>query len=329
MLPKNLFEKSGSKVYRLRTYHILEEGSRMKNSRIIWVCFVCMVIVSLTLNSKVIMAEEKKDPKLLAEIGEMKITDDDLEARIKELPPMYQDRFKSEKQKIAFLERIVEMQILAMAAKEEKMDSDVSVKTRIDDAVSGILAQEYVKRRFFDMKEISEEDITKYYDEHVSEFTKPASVKVGHILIKLDPKAKEKETSEVLAKAQGIRAKLDAGADFAKLAAEYSDDERTKKKGGDLGFITKERMSPDFSKVAFSLREGEISEPVKTPLGYHIIKTGEKKAEEILPLDTVKKKIDSRLRNTMKRELMKNEVTRLKEKYGVKLYVNPEACKSG
>jgi peptidyl-prolyl cis-trans isomerase C len=316
-------------VYRLRTYLILEEGSRMKNNRIMWACFVCIVIVSLTLNLKVIMAGEKKGPTLLAEIGEMKITDDDLEARIRELPPMYQDRFKGEKQKIAFLERIVEMQILAMAAKEEKMDNDMSVKTRIDDAVAGILAQEYVKRRFSDTKGISEEDIRKYYDEHLAEFTKPESVKVNHILIKFGTKAGEKETSEALAKAKEIKAKLDDGADFAKLAAEYSDDERTKKKGGDLGFISKGRMSPDFSKAAFSLKEGEISDPVKTPLGYHIIMAGEKKEKETLPLDTVKKRIESRLKNTMKRERMEKEVARLKEKYGVKLHVNPEACKSG
>jgi peptidyl-prolyl cis-trans isomerase C len=301
----------------------------MKNSRIIWACFVCMVIVSFVLNSKAIMAEEKKSSKLVAEIGDIMITDGDLEARIQGLPPKYHDRFKSEKQRMAFLDRIVEMHVLAMAAKEEKMDREDSVKTRIDDAVAGILAQEYVKRRLSDKKDLSEEDIKKYYDEHLSEFTKPASVRVDHILIKLDPKAKEKEASEVLAKAQEIRAKLDAGADFAKLAAEYSDDERTKKKGGDLGFITKGRMSPDFSKAAFSLKEGEISEPVKTPLGYHIIKAGEKKAEDILPLDTVKKKIESRLNNTMKRELMEREVARLKEKYGVKLHTYSEPCKGG
>lgn len=301
----------------------------MKNTRIMWACFVCMVIVSLLFNSKAIMAGEKNLPRLLAEIGEMKITDDDLEARIKSLPSMYQDRFKSEKQRMAFLSKIVEMQVLAMAAKDEKMDDDVSVRMRMDDAVSGILAQEYMKRRFSDRKDISEEDIKKYYDEHLSEFTKPASVKVNHILIKLDPKAKEKDASEVFARAKEIRAKLDAGADFAKLAAEYSDDEKTKKKGGDLGFVTKGRMSADFSKAAFSLKEGEISEPVKTPLGYHIIKAGEKKAEEILALGAVKKKIESRMRSTMKRELMEREVTRLKEKYGVKLHVNPEACKSG
>jgi peptidyl-prolyl cis-trans isomerase C len=301
----------------------------MKSSRIIWVCFVCMVIVSFILNSKAIMAGEKKSPRLLAEIGEMKITEDDLEARIKSLPSMYQDRFKNEKQKMAFLGKIVEMQVLAMAAKDEKINSDVSVRMRIDDAVSGILAQEYVKRRFSDRKDISEEDIKKYYDEHVSEFTKPASVKVDHILIKLDPKAEEKEISKARAKAQEIRAKLDAGADFAKLAAEYSDDERTKKKGGDLGFITKGRMSADFSKAAFSMKKGEISEPVKTPFGYHIIKAGEKKAKEVVALGTVEKRIESRLRSTMKREFMEKEVARLKEKYGVKLHVDPEACKGG
>lgn len=301
----------------------------MKNSRMIWVCIVCMVIVSFLLNSKTIMAEEKKPSKLFAEIGDIMITEDDLEARIKGLPSKYQDRFKSEKQRMAFLTKIVEMHVLALGAKEAKIASEDAVKMKIDDAVAGILAQEYMKRRLSDKKDISEEDIKAYYDEHLSEFTKPASVRAGHILIKLDPKAKEKEISEARAKAEEIRTKLDGGADFAKLAVEYSDDERTKKKGGDLGFITKGRMSPDFSKAAFTLKEGEISEPVKTAVGYHIIKAGEKRAEEILPLGRVKKRIESRLKTTMKRELMESEVARLKKKYGVKIHTYFEPCKSG
>jgi len=301
----------------------------MKNSRLIWVCFLCTVIASLLVNSKALMAEEKNPARFFAQIGDMMITDDDLDARIQSLPPMYRDRFKSEKQKMAFLDRIVEMHVLAMAARDAKMDSEDSVNMRIDDAVAGILAQEYVKRRLSDKEDVSGEDIKTYYEEHQSEFTKPASVKVAHILIKLDPKAKEEEIAEVSAKTQEIRAKLDAGADFAKLAAEYSDDERTKTKGGDLGFITKGRMSPDFSKSAFSLKDGEISEPVKTPSGYHIIKAGEKKAEELLPLGTVKKRIEARLRKTMKRDRMEEEVARLKEKYGVKLHTYFQSCKSG
>ncbi len=131
----------------------------MKTSRILWGWFICVVIVSLALNSAVVVAGEKKDSKLLAEIGDMKITDDDLEARIQGLPPTYKDRLKSEGQKVAFLERIVEMYVLARAAKEGKIDNEISVKTRIDDAVSGILAQEYVKRKISDESNISEENI--------------------------------------------------------------------------------------------------------------------------------------------------------------------------
>ncbi|TFG37985.1 MAG: hypothetical protein E4H39_01205, partial [Syntrophobacterales bacterium] len=126
----------------------------MKNNRIIWAWCLSLIVLLLTLSANAVMAEEKKAPKVLAEIGDMKITEADLDARIKELPPEYRERFKDERQRMAFLDRIVEMRVLAMAAKEEKMDSEEPLRTRIDDAVSVILAQEYIKRRFSDTGEI-------------------------------------------------------------------------------------------------------------------------------------------------------------------------------
>lgn len=104
-------------------------------------------------------------------------------------------------------------------------------------------------------------------------------VKARHILIRFPDAEKDQAKKEEIAKAKidEINAKLKAGGDFAKLADEYSEDpgnngENGAKKGGDLGWFTKGRMVAEFEKAAFELKVGQVSEPVKTFYGYHLIK---------------------------------------------------------
>ncbi|WP_026677150.1 peptidylprolyl isomerase [Fictibacillus gelatini] len=111
---------------------------------------------------------------------------------------------------------------------------------------------------------VSDKDIQKAYNEKYKD-----EVKASHILVK------DKKTAEE------VKAKLDKGEDFAKLAKKYSQDTSNKDKGGDLGYFHKGQMVPEFDKVAFSLKKGEISDPVKTQFGYHIIKVTDKKTNKL------------------------------------------------
>lgn len=107
---------------------------------------------------------------------------------------------------------------------------------------------------------ISEDDMKTYYDEMKKQ------VKASHILVADEKTAKE------------VKAKLDKGEDFAKLAQKYSTDTGSKAAGGELGWFGPDKMVPAFTKAAFSLKKGEISGPVKTKYGYHIIKVEDEKA---------------------------------------------------
>lgn len=112
---------------------------------------------------------------------------------------------------------------------------------------------------------ISEEEISSYFEMNKETFSQEEQVKASHILVETEEKAKE------------VIEKLKAGEDFAELAKQYSLDESNKESGGELGFFSRGQMVTEFEEAAFSLNSNEISDPVKTDYGYHIIKSEEKK----------------------------------------------------
>jgi peptidyl-prolyl cis-trans isomerase D len=144
---------------------------------------------------------------------------------------------------------------------------------------------------------INEEEIKTYYEDNIDSFKEPKSVKASHILFKLAEGATKDEENKVKEKAESILKKARAGEDFAKLAKEYSDDTQTKENGGELGYLQKGQTTETFENAAFNLKKGEISEPIKTSYGYHIIKVEDVKDERVLDFqeahDTIKNKLIS------------------------------------
>ena len=135
---------------------------------------------------------------------------------------------------------------------------------------------------------VSLADAQTYYDQHRDQFTQPAEVEASHILVKTKKEA------------EAIEAKLKGGANFASLARQYSIDSGSKAQGGDLGFFPRGRMVPAFEAAAFALKPGEISSPVKTQFGYHIIKGGPHKPAHTAAFGAVREQIVSQLLNQRK-----------------------------
>jgi foldase protein PrsA len=131
--------------------------------------------------------------------------------------------------------------------------------------------------------EITENELKTYFEENKESLGEAEQVKASHILVEDEATAKE------------IKQKLTDGADFAELAKEYSTDEGTKENGGELGFFARGTMVTEFDDVAFALPLNEISDPVKTDYGYHIIKVEEKKEGKEANFDDSKAEIKETL----------------------------------
>ncbi|RJP96352.1 MAG: peptidylprolyl isomerase [Desulfobacteraceae bacterium] len=178
--------------------------------------------------------------------------------------------------------------------------------------------QKFIEAKVMPGIVISDEDVKKYYDSHPDEFKLKERVHASHILVKVDPKSPdaEKDKKAALKKIEGIKAKIDKGGDFAKLAEENSDCP-SKAKGGDLGFFERGQMVKPFEDAAFGLKPGETSGIVETQFGYHIIKCQEKKEASTLPLDEVKENLKNKLKDDRFKETFPAYMETLKKKYTI------------
>jgi peptidyl-prolyl cis-trans isomerase D len=139
-------------------------------------------------------------------------------------------------------------------------------------------------------EEISDEDIKAYYETHQDQFTHPESVKVRHILIAVDEDASPQDVQKAKRKTEKLRSRIKIGEDFAKVAEKNSDGPSAVQ-GGDIGWMTRGQMVKPFEDTAFELQPGQVSEPVRTRFGWHLIKVEEHESEGVSSLDEARQEI--------------------------------------
>ncbi|MFT6069650.1 MAG: peptidyl-prolyl cis-trans isomerase D [Bacteriovoracaceae bacterium] len=159
--------------------------------------------------------------------------------------------------------------------KFKEQEVNVNLATIKKDELKAFVSISNKEVKDFLSKKENQERVANLYKQRKAGLDNPAQVKASHILLRAGADADPKK---VEAKAKKIRASL-TSSNFAKKADELTEDPSGKGKGGDLGFFTKDKMVPEFANAAFAMKVGEISQPIKTSFGYHIIKlTGKKKA---------------------------------------------------
>jgi len=162
---------------------------------------------------------------------------------------------------------------------------------------------------------VSDEEITEFYERNLDKlFTEPEMVSARHILISVPPDSSQEMVSAAKQFAESIRQRAVGGEDFAELARRYSQDSYTRDSGGDLGYFKRGDTTREFDEVAFSLEVGEISEVVRTRLGYHIIKVEDHKPERAKDLEEVRGEILATLEDKKTQELAKSKATELAAK---------------
>ncbi len=221
-----------------------------------------------------LLAAPLAQAKVLAKVNGVDITDDDVKIAMEDMggslvqvPPLEQESY--------VLEYLIDLKIAARQAEADKMGEGADFARRMSyqrdkalmDAFFGKIAQ----------AASTEAELKKAYDEVAGQQKADTEAHARHILL-----ASEDEAKAALKR-------LKAGEDFAKVADEVSKDPGSK--GGDLGWFTADRMVPEFSEAAFKLAKGQLSEPVKSQFGWHVIKLEDKRAKAFPAFDAVKDQV--------------------------------------
>lgn len=141
---------------------------------------------------------------------------------------------------------------------------------------------------------VTEEETREYYNNHINEFMRPIEVEIRQILFIIDPDANDAQRDKKEAEAKDVLKRIRGGADFIEMARKYSEGPSADK-GGYLGSFKKGEMILAIEKAAFILREGEVSDLIKTELGIHIIKIEKSMVDVVKPLDEVGEEIKKEL----------------------------------
>ncbi len=158
---------------------------------------------------------------------------------------------------------------------------------------------------------VTDKDVRDYYDQHPQRFTHDSQVRARHILIKVSQDASPDEVAKARKRAEAIAKEAKKpGADFATLAKKTSEGPSASR-GGDLGFFTRTRMVAKFSTAAFAMKPGEVSGPVRTRFGFHIIKVEARKSAGKTPFSEAKGQIRTSLERRAYRKSLKAFLTKL------------------
>ena len=194
---------------------------------------------------------------------------------------------------------------------------------KLTDAMRTMLQQQrWMQSQIKDTDKVEDADVKTFYDANTSEFETPETVKASHILfmVKKDDAEDVVKKQEKAAEKAVARAKKE---DFTKLAKELSEEPGAKETGGDLGFFSKDRMVPEFAEVAFTQKPGEVSKPVRTQFGWHVIKVTEKKPAGTTPFEEVKDQVAAYLKSTKQREAVQGVLKGLKDSAQIETTLPP------
>ena len=220
-----------------------------------------------------VAAQENAGQKIVAKVNgqtitesDMRLADNELGAELGNLPPEVKRR--------ALAEYLIDNILFAEAAEAANLAAAPEFDEQMRYLRHRLLREQYFEKTL--RGTVSEDEAKKIYDAKVAELKPEDEVAARHVLVDSEEKAKE------------LHAKIVGGADFAQVAKENSTDSGSKEQGGLLGYFGKGQMVPEFEAAVFKMVEGQVSEPVKTNFGWHIIKLEDRRRKETPSFESVK-----------------------------------------
>lgn len=270
---------------------------------------IAIALLSVTLISSSACAENKdaENKNIVATYSEGEVTSEQVMEQFKpmlDMQPENKDKKFSELDKNVqemLVKGFINQKLFEKEAEKLGIRSSEDFKKKIKAAESQLLQQELIERQL--KTAVTDKLIDDEYNKLAKELKGQKEVKVAHILVDTEEKAKE------------IKKKLNKGSKFEDLVKEFSKDEGSKANGGELGYVMKGQLVPEFENKAFSMKQDEISDPVKTQFGWHIIKALDSRDVKIPP----KEQALNGIKGKLSRDTIEKYITELSAKAKIEL----------
>jgi len=240
---------------------------------------------------------QKKDSSALARFAGQSVTRADFDRRIESLPPNL--RAVALRRKKEMVEEMIDERFLEKEAKRRNVESQPEVKELLGAARRKIIIAKLIEAEVDQKVSLGADEAEKFYEANKEQFMTPLLLRASHILVATEEEAK------------AVRKEIQAGADFEDLARKRSLD-NTRTRGGDVGFFQKGQIIPEIETAAFSMRKGEIGQPVKTQFGFHIIKLTDRAEPMLRDFKLVKGIVERQLINQKRSKTYREFVQKLR-----------------
>jgi peptidyl-prolyl cis-trans isomerase C len=259
---------------------------------------ILAAILALLIMPATPLFAQDKDP-VVAKVNGVEIHQSDLavaEEEAGQIPPMSPDAKKD-----YLVQFMADMILVSQAAEAKKLGDGADFKRKLQFARNKLLMERLLQS--VGKEALTDAAMQKVYDDAVKQIGEEKEVHARHILIRAAA-GDEKASKEAEEKIKAVIVRLKKGEDFAKVAGEITEDPSGKANGGDLGYFTKGQMVPEFAETAFKLEKGQISDPVKTQFGWHVIKLEDKRTKPAPKFEDVKAQIEQYVTRKAQAELI-------------------------
>jgi peptidyl-prolyl cis-trans isomerase C len=298
-------EKSNTLCYKQTNFIIKIKEKQMKNRAYMLVMILALAILPGCAGDKA------PEGTVLATVNNENISQDDILKQMKRIPEWARPQLQDAEGKSKFLDEMIKRELIYQEAARMKLNNDEEFKAQVKEFEKMTLVQLILKKEVDEKVKLDKEEAKKFFDQNADKLTVGTKIKASHILVET-----EKEANDIIDK-------INKGKGFADLARSLSKDSVSAKKGGDLGYFGRGQMVPEFESAALSLKPGEVSKPVRTRFGFHIIKLIEIKKGEPAKFEESKEAITRQITMEKRKKLFDKFIDRLKA--GAKITQNDDA----
>ena len=242
----------------------------------------------------------------LVKVGKSEITQDNFLKEISRIPEWAREQFTGKEGKEKLLDEIIKRELVYQDAKKMKLDKDPEYIEKVKEFEKMTLIALILKKEVEDKAKVDDAEVKEFFDKNADKFTIGTKIRASHILVETEDQAKK------------IRERIRKGENFEKLAETFSKDKGSASKGGDIGYFGSGQMVPEFERAVMGLKTNEVSEPVKTRFGYHIIKLIDVAKGETASFEQSKEPIRKQLLAEKQKGLIDSYIGNLMKKTDIK-----------